>query len=565
MISSILSKIGSDNFFRKSYWFILIAFVFLSILYLYSTLFFGLDSIFDDGFYLLQINQKNSTAISLSFKYSKWLLGFLSDSIFHLKALRITLQIATLLIVFIVFTFIAKKEKILINMPFILATLFLFSYPSFIINSNIPNYNHYQQFFSSLILLNLVLTFYANKESLNKRFLLYTFLLGFISAFSIANYITGSILMIGFIFGLYIIVLRPTFSLFIRTSFFYALGMVSGIILFEVILEGYIDWIFDLKRLIISMTSEHGGFESNSTYESIFKYFNTILMYLLLSIGLLKVSNQIIHKSKLKYRILFCIPLLVFLILNFNHPVFYYLFFIISICSFYTFNSKGIFLYVSLFFAPLMFSFGTNTVLVSKSLFFMHFWWLLAQLLISKNQVEILNRKSHFILLVLTAGILYFTVYTLNNQKNWKGNFLTSTNYIDNLPRLKRVGLRIEQVEYFNRVREITDRYRRDSLSTALSFYPDHATWFVLNCEVKPLFYLANWMKHDRYLESYSSPDFIILQDWENKILLNLFERLNWKFPQNYDSYEIGSPEIYDEPHSKPRVLYCKKRGDMVY
>ena len=55
-------------------------------------------------------------------------------------------------------------------------------------------------------------------------------------------------------------------------------------------------------------------------------------------------------------------------------------------------------------------------------------------------------------------------------------------------------------------------------------------------------------------------PDFLFLCDFDEDIAGETLKTMNWGWPDDFDVFDVGTPEIVDTGYPTTRKLYCRKK-----
>jgi hypothetical protein len=549
MKSQIKNIIKSSNL--NVYNFILILIIISIFLVKVINLKYGIDSIFDEGFLLLKIQTPTFRDPTLFASIVNIFLTKSSDTILNLKYLKFSSQI--IIVIFLTYS-ILKYFELDNNKILITCFIFIFFIPSFDLYTSIFSYNHIQQL---LIFVGISFILLSQKK---KRPIYLTFLIGITMFISIINIPPSGIIYSIFI-SLLVLIQNKIYVEKRYLIFILFLGLLFSFIVFNFFVSDIIDWIFNLYKKISDGSNLQNGYDTkhffNSIYEYLYHFIKLCLYYSFFSILYL-------YFSKFKYSIVILILFFVLIISD--------LYFLNTLDSIYLFPlivtliekrkriSKFIFIYKLLIFIaillPFLFSLGTNTSLATKSLYFIPIWSILILLLI-KDQIDDKIFLNNFIILLLIPTLLNQFKW-FENSKNINGNFSTSVYHSKN-SRISKIGIRIEQKKYFQKVKNICSKYKFSKNDYTFSFQLDAMTQFILETKVigpffQPLDYLL--VKDKSILPQ---PKFIFLNQYEYDRTIDTLTKYYSDYPENYDKYFIGTPEIANVGYSTERWLYCRK------
>ena len=211
---------------------------------------------------------------------------------------------------------------------------------------------------------------------------------------------------------------------------------------------------------------------------------------------------------------------------------------------------------VFLLLVPVLASMGTNTTLYGRIACFMGAW----VFLLVMNEGKIKENLSRWVLIAsfmcLAAPMAYNTACIYMHHNKYYTSHLEHGS-----ENAKALSLTTQQVAYYERVYDLCQQYGyQPKKSVLFASKHDWATAYIWDLRLSNEFQLSTIFK---FLpeEEFLLPDFIILTD-EEKLLYD-FEKFSWGWPEQYDVYQIGSPESlcnkFNGGEGKIRWMYCRK------
>ena len=204
---------------------------------------------------------------------------------------------------------------------------------------------------------------------------------------------------------------------------------------------------------------------------------------------------------------------------------------------------------VFLVFAPLILSIGTNVYLGGKMRYFMLPWVLLLyRLNWQENKSNSVCALNVFMALGMLFG-LWNVPQTINTQKT----------LVADGP-LAGMHLTLKQVEHFALCDSIMSCYGFDSTSVVFTTQLGSMTNCYLDAKTyhnyfQPMDFLAN-PKFDNRI-----PNFLFLCQYDEDVAGEQIRKMGWGWPDDYDVYEVGTPETKIVGYPTERKLYCRKNN----
>ena len=212
--------------------------------------------------------------------------------------------------------------------------------------------------------------------------------------------------------------------------------------------------------------------------------------------------------------------------------------------------------YLFLFVMPLVCAIGTNTNLWGRIGCFIVPWGIL--IVMSEDFLQIhIDKKVivGFIVLLLIPLSINTSRIVYHSKKYYTEHFVSGNQNVAG------IAMTVEQKKYFEKIQNIIEKYDyQPRKSVFFASYLDYCTIYALDAELSSKFHLpCNFPFFPK--EQMLQPDFIILIPEESHIYK--LEELKWGWPEEYDVFEIGTPETIHQKLigdvAKKRLLYCRK------
>ena len=203
-----------------------------------------------------------------------------------------------------------------------------------------------------------------------------------------------------------------------------------------------------------------------------------------------------------------------------------------------------------LIFSPVILSIGTNTYLGGKMAHFMLPWAiLLCRLGWNKDNVPLRMIVSVFVVVLLSFHSLPNTIASINSQT-----------YEVKQGILKNMHLTEQQKKHFDLC---------DSIMAQYNFQPAKSVVYSTQLGMMTVCYLggvncANYFQPMDFVsnarrDNLSCPDFIFINDYDITISGDAMREIGWEWPNDFDVYDVGTPETIDVGYQTTRKLYCRK------
>ncbi len=531
----------------------------------------NLITVFDEGFYYLTIWKIKHGIINDSLSLWAFIVNTtcsekITSSILNLRYLRFFLQIATIGIFAYISSFYLYKKGILntlINFVLYSSLVFLFGYST--LGDKVITYNELQAFFlSTMIALFLISTVYQTFE----RFIFY-FIIGFLSFLSFITIPPSGFLVSTAIIVMLLVQYWSQKKKITHLLFFFLTGFIVSLLFTHFFILNLNVAFHNMMMSMQKLSNSNRGYDPISLILNLLFYFRNffIITSLLLGVTFLYFNLSKFTKHWVAYLFfllsfivlvayqkkpimalstILAFPFIMFVFLKFTNK------FNNSIHTIFTFE---ILINVFLFLSPLISAIGTNTDLSGKMVLFILPWSVLFAELFYSIKVVIEFQNLKWIIIVCLSIIIFQPMKTfVFDFKNRTTNY----SFIEYKP-ISEIKLNKSQFIYFNKVDEILKNYNykaKKDVIFATTF--DHMTICAFDAIPCETYQLPNDFIGERDKKRLLKPDFIFLDKYDYDMMSDSIRTLDWKFPENYDRYFVGTPDP-DCLWDNQRWLYCSK------
>ena len=497
------------------------------LLYYYKI---GLDTVWDEGFYMLWLNEKkNFLQYSQSYHLINSFLSYFKYQLIEFRFITLFLKYLYLLIFLFLLQKIGKHLNISIK-PIHLLIISLSFLPSFLINSKVFCYREIQQFsFLSIWLLSL----YNNKTS-NVRWVQY-FLLSFAFILSLINIPPSG--LINFVVCIIFILVyhKPTIKEVVEFAF-------VGILTFLLINFTLSDLISNYKSIILNGLVISKGDNTHSVASLVLmfiQFFKSFLDKYLIIILLLLISLFIQNKI---FKFFVIISALVYSFYNFSFSSdFLILLFILMLSNlkFFKRKSKNNYLYLFLLIVPLSAVFGSSVAITLNLYYYLPIWVILQIILTEKN--TLLYKQIFF---GFTMFFILVSFIKLNDEYGkYLGNPFNSKEYLGFNSKINKIKITINQKKYFLKINTILKKTKfNKNKDYFFSLNQDLMTVYLFDGKLctKPYHQVGVYIEDKKYDKPKIKPKYIFLDESGAKVVS---KNNNWSFPETYQKYYLGCPD----------------------
>ena len=512
--------------------FYIFSFIIFVFFYEILNIWFGIDTIYDEGFLILKSIENSGLEISQSNKIVNFLLNN-NITLFSLKLLRVLIQLSPIL-------FVLKFIK---NQHF-QQIFILFLVPGFAIYTSVISYNHLTYTYIGFLVLCI---YKGGSNFVSWRSILIVSPILFLSIITIPPF--GVLLSLAYTY----FVLSDDSSL-TKKSLDLAL-LITGVIISLLLYSFFISNLFiDFKGIIENfqkITNSNRGYSKRDLFISLSYSIVQFIFYWSINFFIVYLVNKL-NFTKI-IRLTFLILINIFLTFYFNESDIYIFILPITYLFFYDENKKHI-RYFALLILPLIFSFGTNTSVHTKAIYYIVVWVLYLREI---NFKENINLIKNFIFLLFISNIFFYSKQIYQN-KDTRGNIFSSRFYLNN-ENIKNIGIREKQKMYLQNVEKTLHDNNIGENPTCLGFQLEHMTFYVFNLQPLGVYFQPTDFILDNKRFDYSTPKLLFLNDYEFQVISSDSVSKKWSFPYNYKKIPLGTPEDLEVSYSTKRDLYIRR------
>ena len=546
-------------------------------IYLYQLLHLNvnLDSLCDEGYLFLRIQAAQNGEIEGVSQWSQIINRIFGNIISHdILSLRYVLYFVHLLTVclFSLVSMFYLSKKLILRSIYdkLYFILFVFLYGTIAIGGIVVSYNQLQEFFIVCVISSFLL---CDVYQHSKQKYLYLLLIGFFSFLSILTILPSGILIFG---SVLILIFIHDFKKW-KTNFTNISVVVIGFFFSMLIFHYFVVDLFlvleKMTETAKTVTTTDRGYDPFTFLLKIIFYFRDFYIHfcVLTGITVFALIIQKYYKKNIAY-IFFLFSILVVSIylkkpaLPLTTLLAFPIIFLLMVIFINKINTKSFKSYIRfdnlfiffLLFAPLLSSIGTNVSLASKMGSFILPWSLLMFIVFANSSMN--NRffkeikfLQIFILLIISIPQLY-TI----NFKNDKFFF----NKI-NSP-VSTIQISQKQKMYFENVYKIMTKYHYKPRDTVFSTQLDFMTIVALSATPCGVYFQPMDFLKDVNKDKLHKPDYLFLTQFDLEIIGEELKKRNWGFPDEFDKYSVGTPEMTLTSYSTTRTLYCRKKSNII-
>lgn len=199
--------------------------------------------------------------------------------------------------------------------------------------------------------------------------------------------------------------------------------------------------------------------------------------------------------------------------------------------------------------SPIILSIGTNTYLGAKMRYFL-LPWVILLFRIGWNNRNVQHRLTMSIFVAVLLCQSYASSFRVFDEHMKK---------IDNGP-LANMYLTSKQATHFALCDSIVSEYNFQPQKSVI--YANQLGMMAIcylngiNCAnyFQPMDFVANAQKDDL-----PTPDFMLLTDYDVRMADTVLTQMGWGWPEEFDVYNVGTPETINLGYPTDRMLYCRK------
>ncbi|MDD3320934.1 MAG: hypothetical protein PHS59_05770 [Paludibacter sp.] len=534
----------------------------------------NLDSIYDEGFLFLKIQAASQGIIEGGSQWAMFVDTFfgsrISGNILYLRIAGYFVHLTSILLfAFISLRYLKRKCDFALEInEKIEYLLFVMLFGTLALGGIVISYNALQEFF----LISMLLSFLDSTISKNKKNIFAEYyLIGFLSFFAIMTILPSGILVLCCLILLMLQYYIKDIKMIISNLIFVFIGFLTATVLFHFFIADIGDVFVAMKHTANNITKLNRGYDPLSFLLKIIFYFRDYYIHISVLIGLSVISYFVMHYTKKIVGFMFFLLSLVLVVLYLRKPLietttllsfsFIVLFFLLNVKN-KSFKIKEIFnfetlLLIFLFFYPLISSIGTNVSLAGKMSKFILPWSLL--LFIMMNKLKIKDEYHEYTsyikiyLIVIIAFLPFRSIYSsVSHLKTEKLVF-------DKQKPISNMIITSKQKEYFDKVYDIMSVYDYKKGDVIFSTQLDHMTIVAFDAIPAGLFFQPMDYNADGNKLSLPKPDYLLLTEFDLKLISENLKMQNWGFPEQFDTFFVGTPEVIKTSYSTTRILYCRR------
>jgi len=556
----------------KHFYFIFPIVVLILYIYQYMKIDVNLDSVFDEGFLFLKLQLAGKYCVDSGTQWTTIINRLsceqITSNLLYLRYARFFVHILSVILFSFLSSWYLYKKGILNTFKkkvFFLTLIFLIGIIS--LGGIIISYNELQEFF----LLSVIGCFLVSTVISSKNAFFLNILIGFFSFFSIMTILPSGVLVLVCVLLLMWIKHFKDWKTGLVFTFGVFLGLLLAVLIFQFL-------IFDLRIVYKGMvktaetiTTLNRGYDPFSFLVNIFLYLRDFYMATCLFLGitlitilLQKYTKQWVaisvflvsmiavsvyqKKPEIVFTSFLAFPMIIFFIaILFETPK-------LNWQSFFSFNTL---LLLFLFFVPLISSLGTNVYLGYKMLYFILPWGVLLMELMSNGSIK--NKYAKEIRYFLILFILLIVNQPIQSMLHDINNIKHEKLFFNKEKPISQIQLTVQQKEYYEKVYKIMEKYGYKAKDVIFSTQLDHMTIVAFDGTPCGLYFQPMDFLAEKSKQSLKKPEFLFLTKYDLTLMSDSIKSLNWGFPEAYDCYYVGTPEITNTSYPTERWLYCLK------
>lgn len=345
----------------------------------------------------------------------------------------------------------------------------------------------------------------------------------------------------------------------------YLLATIFGIFISVLLMHLCVNDIHNVFDAMIetgkTVTTLNRGYDPLSFFINLLLFLRDWILCVMVIVGIMHVSERINSMGFKWFAQVFLVGIMIVYMYYQKKPMITFSMFICSIWIALLYHKRNLFVHsrplwnfenllnIFLVFAPVILSIGTNTYLGGKMAFFMLPWTLLIYRLGWKSQSIPMRKEVCFVIciLLIIPFVKFIKQTRVDSVKVEKGP-------------LKGMHLTQQQAIHFSECEQIVVDY---------NFQPKQSVIYSTQLGMMTTCYLdgvncANYFQPMDFVtnarnDKLSRPDFMFLSDYDLDISGKELEQIGWGWPNEFDAYDVGTPETIDVGYPTTRKLYCRK------
>lgn len=345
----------------------------------------------------------------------------------------------------------------------------------------------------------------------------------------------------------------------------YLLATISGIFISVLLIHLCVNDIHNVFDAMIetgkTVTTLNRGYDPLSFFINLLLFLRDWILCVMVIVGIMHVSERINSMGFKWFAQVFLVGMMLVYMYYQKKPMVTLSMFMSSIWVTQLYHNRKLMIHnksilnfetalnIFLIFAPIILSIGTNTYLGGKMAFFMLPWTLLIYRLGWKSQSIPMRKEVCFVICILL--IVPFAQFVKQTR--------VDSVQVEKGP-LKGMHLTKQQAMHFIECERIVSDYnfqpkRSVIYSTQLGMM---TTCYLNGINCANYFQPMDFVAHARQ-DNLPIPDFLFLCDYDITISGDAMREIGWGWPDDFDVYDVGTPETIDVGYPTTRKLYCRK------
>ena len=392
--------------------------------------------------------------------------------------------------------------------------------------------------------------------------IIWCLILGICLTFGFFSILPGAVLLAGCLFVL--LLYRywgqwKKINLFVSFLF---VGSALGILLMHLFVNDIGDVIAAMHKTATTVTTLNRGYDPLSFLMNFLLFLRDWSLCCALILGVIHLSDRIKRLGfRWGARLLFIVILLIYTYYQKKPMVtFSMLMSLLWIVLLYNKKNEGSLSFSELFefdnllnifltLSPVILAMGTNTYLGGKMSYFMLPWVLL---------IYRLGWKSQFVQMRIEACAVVCLLLILPSFQLFRQ--ISKDSYRVEQGPLKGMHLTESQAIHFSECEKIVKEY---------NFQPKKSVIYSTQLGMMTICYLdgvncANYFQPMDFVahaqgDKLPCPDFLFLCEYDIQVSGEQLRNIGWGWPEDFDVFEVGTPESIKTSYPTERMLYCRK------
>lgn len=521
---------------------------------------YNLDSLDDEGFLWLCVQRAMSGIVTGSSLWDEMVVALLGkkicSSILFLRIANVVFSIVSVFLFWLLTHSLVSKNRML-SFAYLIMLLFVLSPVG---NGCILCYNGVSRL---LLLLVCAASFRLTIQNNAKGDNFWALLIGFAGMLSFFSILPSALVVGGAVGLLLVIRYWKQWKKLLKLMGLMIVGAIIALLVIHFFVADLNAVFAGMINTAQTITKVNRGYDPLTFVIKVLLFFRDISLFLLLSIGIILIS---LFLKRNGYSILASLFFVVACLVYWHYqkkPGITYgmqlglLWLLPLVCKWHgkqlpplkQLFTMDFVLNLFLCFFPLLATLGTNVPLGSKMIWFIIPWVLLSwRLGFSEGNFQFRGEALFALSFIALLGLYRET------------KVIDASQSIVERGSLKGMHLNNRQESHFSKVEQILDDYqfqRGESMvfSTQLSMMTIcYLEALPVGLYFQPMDFVAHADK------SLPIPDYLFLGDYDIRMAKECLEEMPWGWPQDFDVYEVGSPDDPNEvPYPIEQVLYCRR------